>query len=119
MRNTWAEAAQRCSMSCDITRERATGIEPAFSAWEADVLPLNYARENPANLHAGKTSTAGGGSALAQSSEEGPDALHQARGSPGFGHVQDGHPTGVAHGSGPGRHRTTPRWGHPTILWAH
>jgi hypothetical protein len=25
--------------------ERATGIEPAFSAWEADVLPLNYARE--------------------------------------------------------------------------
>jgi hypothetical protein len=26
------------------TPERATGIEPAFSAWEADVLPLNYAR---------------------------------------------------------------------------
>ena len=26
-------------------RERATGIEPAFSAWEADVLPLNYTRE--------------------------------------------------------------------------
>ena len=25
--------------------ERATGIEPAFSAWEADVLPLNYTRE--------------------------------------------------------------------------
>ena len=25
-------------------RERATGIEPALSAWEADVLPLNYAR---------------------------------------------------------------------------
>jgi hypothetical protein len=24
--------------------ERATGIEPATSAWEADVLPLNYAR---------------------------------------------------------------------------
>ena len=24
--------------------ERATGIEPACSAWEADVLPLNYAR---------------------------------------------------------------------------
>ena len=28
-----------------VLRERATGIEPAFSAWEADVLPLNYARE--------------------------------------------------------------------------
>ena len=27
-----------------IATERATGIEPAFSAWEADVLPLNYAR---------------------------------------------------------------------------
>ena len=23
--------------------EQATGIEPAYSAWEADVLPLNYA----------------------------------------------------------------------------
>ncbi len=28
-----------------VQTERATGIEPAFSAWEADVLPLNYARE--------------------------------------------------------------------------
>src|SRR6476620_9810420 len=28
-----------------VPAERATGIEPAFSAWEADVLPLNYARE--------------------------------------------------------------------------
>ena len=24
--------------------ERTTGIEPAFSAWEADALPLNYVR---------------------------------------------------------------------------
>jgi hypothetical protein len=40
--------------------ERATGIEPAFSAWEADVLPLNYARESHANLHAGQIPTAGG-----------------------------------------------------------
>ncbi len=31
--------------------ERATGIEPAFSAWEADVLPLNYARRVPAGAH--------------------------------------------------------------------
>ena len=28
--------------------ERVTGIEPALSAWEADVLPLNYTR---ASLH--------------------------------------------------------------------
>jgi hypothetical protein len=27
--------------------ERVTGIEPAFSAWEADVLPLNYTRRQP------------------------------------------------------------------------
>ena len=26
--------------------ERMTGIEPAYSAWEADVLPLNYIRED-------------------------------------------------------------------------
>ena len=25
--------------------ERVTGIEPAYSAWEADILPLNYTRE--------------------------------------------------------------------------
>ena len=24
--------------------ERTTGIEPAYSAWEADALPLNYVR---------------------------------------------------------------------------
>ncbi len=29
-----------------IYLERATRIELAFSAWEADVLPLNYARKN-------------------------------------------------------------------------
>ena len=27
-----------------VLSERVTGIEPAFSAWEADVLPLNYTR---------------------------------------------------------------------------
>jgi hypothetical protein len=27
-----------------IGGERVTGIEPALSAWEADVLPLNYTR---------------------------------------------------------------------------
>jgi hypothetical protein len=27
-----------------IRLERVTGIEPAYSAWEADVLPLNYTR---------------------------------------------------------------------------
>ncbi len=27
-----------------IRNERATGIEPALSAWEADVMPFHYAR---------------------------------------------------------------------------
>ena len=32
------------------TSERVTGIEPALSAWEADVLPLNYTRAVPSLL---------------------------------------------------------------------
>ena len=27
--------------------ERAKGIEPSYAAWEAAVLPLNYARDRP------------------------------------------------------------------------
>jgi hypothetical protein len=30
--------------------ERVTGIEPALSAWEADVLPLNYTRAHEFGL---------------------------------------------------------------------
>ena len=30
--------------------ERVTGIEPALSAWEADVLPLNYTRAHERGL---------------------------------------------------------------------
>ena len=30
--------------NCRSFLERATGIEPASSAWEADILPMNYAR---------------------------------------------------------------------------
>lgn len=29
-----------------VLTERVMGIEPTFSAWEADVLPLNYTRKN-------------------------------------------------------------------------
>jgi hypothetical protein len=32
------------SLTCRFALERVTGIEPALSAWEADVLPLNYTR---------------------------------------------------------------------------
>jgi hypothetical protein len=41
-------------------RERATGIEPAFRAWEARVLPLNYARvRGPHYRLSGPDSSAG------------------------------------------------------------
>jgi len=42
------QARNQGSCVLHVTRhrvERVTGIEPAFSAWEADVLPLNYTRE--------------------------------------------------------------------------
>jgi hypothetical protein len=39
--------------SAETKVERMTGIEPAYSAWEADVLPLNYIRlvTSPASIH--------------------------------------------------------------------
>jgi hypothetical protein len=50
-----------CSARPDRGLERMTGIEPAFSAWEADVLPLNYIRNGPqtsaVNVEARSTST--------------------------------------------------------------
>ena len=39
-----AQEGPAVPLTSDDAVERATGIEPAFSAWEADVLPLNYAR---------------------------------------------------------------------------
>ena len=33
--------ARKLPFSCGFV-EPMTGIEPAYSAWEADVLPLNY-----------------------------------------------------------------------------
>ncbi len=30
--------------------ERVKGIEPSYSAWEADVLPLNYTRTSPPDV---------------------------------------------------------------------
>jgi hypothetical protein len=32
------------ALTLGFVLERVTGIEPALSAWEADVLPLNYTR---------------------------------------------------------------------------
>ena len=45
----FVHAADAAGPLCE-TRERATRIELAFSAWEADVLPLNYARVVVLNL---------------------------------------------------------------------
>ena len=36
--------ASKSSLTWRFALERVTGIEPALSAWEADVLPLNYTR---------------------------------------------------------------------------
>jgi hypothetical protein len=36
--------ARKAFLTWAGTVERVTGIEPALSAWEADVLPLNYTR---------------------------------------------------------------------------
>jgi hypothetical protein len=44
MRTTKAQLRCGHRLSWAFVVERMTGIEPAFSAWEADVLPLNYIR---------------------------------------------------------------------------
>lgn len=36
--------AEQRETSREVTLERAKGIEPSYRAWEALVLPLNYAR---------------------------------------------------------------------------
>jgi hypothetical protein len=36
--------ANETPLTWRLPLERVTGIEPALSAWEADVLPLNYTR---------------------------------------------------------------------------
>ena len=42
-----AEHSAPISVGAMLALERVTGIEPALSAWEADVLPLNYTRVRP------------------------------------------------------------------------
>jgi hypothetical protein len=39
--------ASKMPLNWRFALERVTGIEPALSAWEADVLPLNYTRAHP------------------------------------------------------------------------
>ena len=43
----------------DLDLERMTGIGPAYSAWEADILPLNYIRGFPTAVGKIKTPTSG------------------------------------------------------------
>jgi hypothetical protein len=45
------------SLTCGFALERVTGIEPALSAWEADVLPLNYTRADLQRCAAGASCT--------------------------------------------------------------
>jgi hypothetical protein len=55
MAHYWPEQPHKIGFAWDLDRfapelswesevERMAGIEPALSAWEADVLPLNYIR---------------------------------------------------------------------------
>ncbi len=55
-RGTWPMEHQvgGASTRTPFRGERATRIELAFSAWEADVLPLNYARGAPARYQSGR-----------------------------------------------------------------
>ena len=62
-RTTFRQALERSALdaSAEIPRsssmERAMGIEPTLSAWEAEVLPLNYARMDDilaAKLHSAR-----------------------------------------------------------------
>ena len=41
---TTASATNNTHLGGIIAMERVMGIEPTYSAWEADVLPLNYTR---------------------------------------------------------------------------
>jgi hypothetical protein len=52
--STGQVARQRRGFNLDVERhskrlERAKGIEPSYAAWEAAVLPLNYARVGEPN----------------------------------------------------------------------
>ena len=38
--------SENMALAARFQVERMTGIEPALSAWEADVLPLNYIRRS-------------------------------------------------------------------------
>ena len=40
--NKRSPTAPKRALNCGESVEPMTGIEPAYSAWEADVLPLNY-----------------------------------------------------------------------------
>ena len=40
--------SENTGLAARSSLERMTGIEPALSAWEADVLPLNYIRRSRA-----------------------------------------------------------------------
>jgi hypothetical protein len=52
------DEAREAAMTWADVVERVTGIEPALSAWEADVLPLNYTREGRSECAAGRLARA-------------------------------------------------------------
>ena len=81
MLGVWGESPRHTARApvCAFRRrealkpERVTGIEPAFTAWEAVILPLNYTRMIVLSLHerAGTSSGRGRAGAAGTSGDRG------------------------------------------------
>src|SRR5919112_750558 len=103
----------RRALTSTFGGERVTGIEPAFSAWEADVLPLNYTRvastlaKRPV-VHPGETPLQ---SCVSMVVSNGCHHAQVARGrGPAESHQQRGRPSAAARARrrGPPGHRRLP-----------
>lgn len=72
------EIPQRTKDSTEKKVERAMGIEPTLVAWEATVLPLNYARNRVVSVGTPDTSRNGAASVLTRLKSPGVPARHHA-----------------------------------------
>ena len=79
--------------------ERVTGIEPALSAWEADVLPLNYTRERTTEASRTASARRSGETRAAAEDRAGGARGADDAGSHGSGRSGGGDADGVATGS--------------------
>src|SRR5690606_20364374 len=76
IRDFHVTGVQTCALPiCRLDVERAMGIEPTLAAWEAAVLPLNYARAWPQSkpMRRGRATRRRGPAPRRGASESGPD----------------------------------------------